>query len=184
MRARFTLIAVALTLGAAALSASGSIGIYGIVERVVFEPATGAPERVQVFGAFAYVDELLDQTSPARRGYLYFSLPAVAPGASGAAYLETVRKEWADLKSVAGTNQAVGFGLWAYIGRFSDLLPDAAGTRVYMLGGGARLDLRVRPASEAPSGPVIYQTNVGVVKLTDGGSHAAVVQRLRDAIRR
>jgi hypothetical protein len=184
MRTHVTCVTLALALAVAAVSASGPIGIYGIVERVVFEPATGAPERVQVWGAFAYVDELVNQTSAVRRGYLYFQLPPPWPGASGATHLETIRREWADLRRVAGTGQAVGFGQWHYIGRFADLAPDATGAPLYMPAGGARIDLRVRPASETPSNPVTYQTNVGVVKLADTGSHAAIVQRLREALKR
>jgi len=34
------------------LFASGRIGFYGIVEKVVFEPNETAPERIQIWGAF------------------------------------------------------------------------------------------------------------------------------------
>ena len=42
------------------------------------------------------------RTTEAQRGYLYYKLNEKKP--------EVCRKEWADLKSVAGTGQIVGFG--------------------------------------------------------------------------
>ena len=47
---------VGILAGAAHLTASGPLGIYGIVEKVVFEPNEAAPERIQVWGAFTYVN--------------------------------------------------------------------------------------------------------------------------------
>jgi hypothetical protein len=79
------------------LGASGQAGIYGIVERVVFEPDAQAPERVQVWGAFALIERLIQRMMSAydgpnattvggqfftnyvfaqpKRGYMYFKLP-------------------------------------------------------------------------------------------------------------
>ena len=168
---------------------SGPVGIYGIVEKVVFEPSEAAPERIQVWGAFAYVDQSTTGgvVSPIRRGYMYFMLPRPAPTATTG---ETIRKEWADLKAVAGTNQAVAFGRWGYIAGFSALDPAERPTPPSFLyharpggGGGDASDLRVRPATEPPTDPAVYQTNVGVVKLPDTGNHAELVKKLRDAIK-
>lgn len=54
---RILALTVSVAIAAAATgSASGAIGIYGIVERVVFEPDERTPTRVQVWGAFAYAD--------------------------------------------------------------------------------------------------------------------------------
>jgi hypothetical protein len=165
-------------------SASGPLGIYGIVEKVVFEPDDRTPERVQVWGAFAYVERgRSPQLSSAQRGYLYFRLPTFGES------VETVRNEWADLEAVAGTRQAVGFGTWGYIGRFEGLRPDARSSMPpYILerrpNGGEPTDLRVRPASEPPVAPAAYQTNTGVVKLSAEGSHAAIVKRLQEALGR
>ncbi|MBW8895458.1 MAG: hypothetical protein JF613_04655 [Acidobacteria bacterium] len=39
-----------------ALRASDMVGIYGIVEKVVLEPSDAAPQRVQVWGAFALAE--------------------------------------------------------------------------------------------------------------------------------
>jgi hypothetical protein len=38
------------------LTASGPVGIYGVIERVVFEPDESAAQRIQVWGAFAFVE--------------------------------------------------------------------------------------------------------------------------------
>ena len=72
-----------LLVAAMPLTASGPLGIYGIVERVVMEPNEKAPERIQVWGAFAYVDGMAGEgltVSAAKRGYLYFRLPTLRCG--------------------------------------------------------------------------------------------------------
>jgi hypothetical protein len=181
----------ALLISSTAIVASGAIGFYGIVEKVVFEPNADAPERIQVFGAFMYVDGAGQglQVSPAKRGYLYFRIRSDIPGFTSAAQVEASKKEWADLKAVAGTGQAIAFGSWGYIGGFSVLQPDTIAGRPSFLfeakpSGGAEADLRVRPADEPPAKPATYQTNVGIVKLSDTGSHAAIVKQLREALKR
>jgi len=188
-RANPVVVVVALLAGMHTLSASGLVGIFGIVEKVVFEPNEAAPERVQVWGAFAYVDRAYGGevgVSEAKRGYLYFTLPRY-PASNE---VEVVKREWADLKAVAGTGQAVGFGSWGYIGVFSGLQPDrrASGSPPYILErvprGGAATDLRVRPASEPPAGPGAYQTNTGVVKLGTEGRHGEIARALRAALGR
>ena len=184
---RLVTAAFALVLGgviAPIASASGPLGVYGIVEKVVFEPNEQTPERVQVWGAFAYVEgRSPSDVSTVTRGYLYFRLPTYGES------VETVRNEWADLKAVAGTGQAVGFGSWGYIGGFAQLLPDSRPTPPGVIlervpSGGRTTDLRVRPATEPPTDPAAYQTNAGVVKLSAGGSHAAIVKQLAAALRR
>jgi hypothetical protein len=88
---------------AAAAQASDPTGIYAYVDRVVLEPSEAAPERIQVWGGFALANPTNRAAYlPAEKGYLYFKLPAGQ---------ETVsRKEWSDLKSIAGTGQLVAFG--------------------------------------------------------------------------
>ena len=165
--------------------ASGPIGLYGVVQRVVFEPSEQAPERLQVWGAFAYAEGGPTgggQFSVARKGYLYFALPA-----GDAAAAATVKKEWLDLKAVAGTGQAVGFGTWGYIGGFGALDPSVKSNMPpYILemypGRGVQTDLRVRPATEKPAAPAIYQTNVGLVRIPAQGSRADLVTRLKQAL--
>lgn len=177
-------------LATASVGASGSIGYYGIVERVVFEPSEAAPERIQVWGAFAYVDggaALNIATSTVTRGYLYFKVRSDIPQFTTQREVELTRREWADLKAVAGTGQAIGFGSWGYIGSFAVLQPGGvAGPPSYLYerkpSGGERADLRVRPASEAPTAPATYQTETGIVKLSEAGSHSAIVRQLRAAL--
>jgi hypothetical protein len=184
-----TIAVLFVFLAAARLIASGPIGIYGIVERVVFEPNERSPERIQVWGAFAYVDGGANSglgVSAVKRGYLYFRLPSAS--VANAQAVEAAKKEWTDLKAVAGTGQAIGFGSWGYIGSFAGLQPQARSTMPpYILerapGGGAQTDLRVRPESEAPTSPAAYQTEFGIVKLSDRGSHAAIVKQLKDGLK-
>ena len=74
MRTFLAGLLVIFFLAAARLFASGPIGIYGIVEKVVFEPNERSPERIQVWGAFAYVDGGANSglgVSAVKRGYLY-----------------------------------------------------------------------------------------------------------------
>jgi hypothetical protein len=82
--------------------ASDPIGIYALVHKVVLEPSETMPERIQIWGDFALATGHNDQYASPKSGYLYFKLNAEKP--------EVCRKEWADLKSVAGADQVVGFG--------------------------------------------------------------------------
>jgi hypothetical protein len=83
--------------------ASDWIGIYARIDKVGLEPNATAPERIQIWGAFALASKQ-DRNSyePANRGYLYYSLK---PGKE-----DVCRKEWADLKAKAGTGEIIGFG--------------------------------------------------------------------------
>lgn len=174
------------------LFASGRIGFYGIVEKVVFEPSEAAPERIQLWGAFAYADDGPSPTgaaSAARRGYLYFRIKSNIPEFTSQRQIEVTKKEWADLKAIAGTGQAIGFGSWGYIASFGVLDPSRVADRPSFLYenkpfGGELADLRVRPATESPANPATYQTEIGIVKLSESGSHAAIVARLREALKR
>jgi hypothetical protein len=179
-----SLVAVLLLASTVVLSASVPIGFYGLIDNVVFEPNEAAAVRVQVWGSFAYVERAGLTTpsasgdtaiSAARRGYLYFRVSDVA-GDYGA----VVRREWADLKSVAGTGQGVGFGRWLHMGGFGSIHPDAPSPFGVYAPSGARLDLRVRPSSEPVANPIDYLTNAGVVKISEA-SHAAVLKALREA---
>jgi hypothetical protein len=66
-------------------------------------------------------------------GYLYYTCPRGIES--------TCRKEWADLKSVAGKHQIVG------------------------IGGRHNMNGRVRKADEKPASPDAYSMNVGVVPI-------------------
>ena len=83
--------------------ASDPTGIYARIDKVVLEPNDAKPERVQVWGTFALAKAgSRDDYDKPVKGYLYYSL---APGKE-----DTCRKEWADLKKVAGKDQCVAFG--------------------------------------------------------------------------
>ena len=89
-------------LGTGPALASDPVGIYGLVDKVVFEPSEASPERIQIWGAFAIAEGYGYTYKKAERGYLYYKLNADKPVAC--------RNEWADLKAVAGTGQIVAFG--------------------------------------------------------------------------
>ena len=184
MVARITFsVVAALFLCVSVVSASGPVGLYGIVEKVVMEPNEARPERVQVFGAFAFVDHRASTSTLPVRGYLYFQLPKW--GAKAAEDEANARREWADLKAVAGTGQAIGFGRWGYSGRFETLDPSKSDNHLFhrSAAGSEVSFMRVHPASEKPASPTIYQTDSGIVKLTES-SHAAIIKQLRDALRK
>ena len=98
------LFAVFLLVGNASTGrASDPNGIYAFVDRVVFEPSDAAPERIQVWGGFALAKGGRGgEYNEAARGYMYFKLRAGDE--------DICKKEWADLKAVAGTSQTVAFG--------------------------------------------------------------------------
>jgi hypothetical protein len=183
--ARGILVIAILLLATANLIASGPVGFYAVIQRVVFEPTENAPERIQVWGAFAVFDKdpaRPGATSKPLRGYLYFKLPE---GNAQAA----AKTEWADLKSVAGTGQAVGFGNWGFVGRVEAVdypRPNASGIPYFLEfypGGGRQTNIQVRRKYDASAMPAVYQTNAGVVKLPENGSHAEIVKQLRDALK-
>lgn len=97
-----TLLFSLLSAGATRGLASDPVGIYALVDQVVFEPNETHPERIQIRGAFAIAEGYGYTYKNAERGYLYYKLNPDKPKAC--------RNEWADLKSVAGTGQIVAFG--------------------------------------------------------------------------
>ena len=97
-----TLLVTLLSVGAARALASDPIGVYALVDKVVFEPNETNPERVQILGAFAIAEGYGYTYKKAERGYLYYKVNPDKPKAC--------RNEWADLKAVAGTGQIVAFG--------------------------------------------------------------------------
>jgi hypothetical protein len=134
---------VTLALGTGAALASDPIGIYARVERVVLEPGPDAPERIQVWGTFVLAVRSDPNTYGApESGYMYFKLQ---PGKE-----DVCRREWADLKRVAGQRQVIGFGSrW-----------DGKG--------------RVRKASEKPTSPDVHPVSIGMTKLRTDTAYAPV----------
>ena len=128
-------LAASLMTLAVPVVASDPMGVYCIVDKVVLEPADRA-ERAQVWGVCAVANEEDWYFQAPAKGYFYYSAPAGR---------ETVaRAEWADLKSVAGTSQAVGFG-----------------RRYYSVG-------RFRKDTEKPGTPDPYPIHLGVMKVGSG----------------
>jgi len=132
------------------LRASDPVGIYAVIEKVVFEPSDTAPQRIQVWGAFAVSDARPgDYYQKPQKGYLYFRLP---PGREASAL-----KEWADLKAVSGTGQAIGFG-----GKYS-------------------MRIRLRKADEKPADPDNHPLGIGVSYATQQDD---IVDALKELIRK
>ena len=93
------------------------------------------------------------------------------------------RAEWK--QAVAGTGQAVAFGMWGHTGSLQTLDPSAkTPSSVFAMTSDRRepADLRVRPATEPPSAPSAYVTNAGVVKVGAEGSRADLVRSLKVAL--
>ena len=138
---------IALVIGIAAaasgtLSASDPAAVYARVDRVALAPSPEAPDTIQVWGVFSIAtpDNRNDYQAP-QAGYLYFKLagdPTLA------------RREWADLKSVAGTKQIVSFG-----SRF-------------------QLKPRVRKTTETADAPDAYMTNTGMTRVRTDTAYAPI----------
>jgi hypothetical protein len=127
---------------------SDRTGVYARIDKVVLEPDATAPERIQIWGAFALASkENRNSYDSAQRGYLYFSCKVGKE--------EICRKEWADLKAIAGTDQVIGFG-----GRD---LPRP----------------RLRKADEKVAAPDEYPVNVGLVKMSARSSDYPPIRELR-----
>src|SRR5678809_226998 len=90
---------VVFLLATMGLLASGQVGTYAVVSKVVFEPNNRAPERIQIWGAFTLVDGGTGaggKTLTPQRGYMYFVLPSAAENAN---LREIALKEWADFNA-------------------------------------------------------------------------------------
>jgi len=144
----------------AGVKASDPVGVYAIVERVVFEPSESAPKTVQIWGAFAPSVEPPRPTykpeqayGGVEKGYMYFTCPAGKESACAA--------EWNDLKSMAGKSEVVGFGT-----RWQRVKP------------------HVRPATEKPASPDTYDMNVGVVRMGRYADYPTIADALKAALGR
>jgi hypothetical protein len=95
--------AVALAIaGMNAAQASDPAGVYARIDRINLEPNEQAPERIQIWGAFALASGRGDSYREPECGYLYFQM---VPGKE-----KQCRAEWADFQRVAGTGECVAFG--------------------------------------------------------------------------
>ena len=122
-----------ITVCLGVVNASGPIAVYALVDKVAFEPNADKPERIRVSGVFITAGERSDVYSAPQRGYLYFALPKAND--------ELALKEWADLKSIAGSRQVVGLGSSWFA------------------------KVRVRKSDEEAKSPDDYPTGNGLVKV-------------------
>ena len=100
---RSILLCAAVVFSASEVQASDPVGVYCVIEKVVFEPNEAKPNRIQVWGAFSLSDgKSGDGYLPPQYGYMYFT---IAPVQERAAFAE-----WTDLKKVAGTGDLIAFG--------------------------------------------------------------------------
>jgi hypothetical protein len=175
---RVTLAASLALVLLAPLAASGPVGVFAVIEKVVFEPngTTAAnAERVQVWGAFSYVEGGIQFAGPlydVERGYMYFTLPN-----GTRTQVHAARNEWADLKAVAGTGQGVAFGQWSAPPQNRS---DSLHVQVAVPWSRSHA-LYVQKQLPPEWGPTLYITNTGIVKLHEA-THANVIKRLRDAL--
>jgi len=188
-RIQVSIVLLLILLATTYVSASGVVGIYAIVSKVVLEPNDQTPERIQIWGAFTFVDRGtgIERTLRPRRGYLYFKLPSAdeSPTLRMAALTE-----WSDFKSIAGTGEAVAFGQFFFNGAFSeDLISQQAGTASSIVTRDMAYDRShaenpVRAESTSPSSPSYYPMNMGLTKLSATGNLSAIVRELQGILAR
>jgi hypothetical protein len=145
MTTRTKLLICALAVAAASVEAtfaSDRVAVYAKVDRVVLDPSAGPPETIQVWGVFSLAETSNpNDYKPAAAGYLYFALSQDRAAA---------RREWSDLKSVAGTGQLVAFG-----SRYESIP-------------------RLRQQGEKPSNHDTYTINIGVTKVQGRTDYAPI----------
>jgi len=144
---RFRLVALSLSgliIGgvAATLHASDPIAVYARVDRVVVVPNAEAAQTIQIFGVFSLaVPNNPNDYQPPARGYLYFTLGGDE---------RLARREWTDLREIAGTRQIVAFG------------------------NRHQLKPRLRTTNEPPDAPDPYATGMGLTKVSGNTDYAPI----------
>jgi hypothetical protein len=146
---------------------NGNIGIYGVVDKVVLEPNEHSPQRIQIWGLFVVPVQMSSGEYRApQRGVLYFKLP---PGRE-----RVVRKEWTEIKKIAGTGKPIGFAqYWVWD---QDDPQDNLHTS---------LEVHVHGTGDFGS-PDPYPPDRGIVRTNDGNNpdfQCIVTQLKRDASR-
>lgn len=141
---------LAMTVCLGAVHASGPITVYALVDKVTFEPSADKPERVRLSGVFITAEGQSDVYSAPQRGYLYFALPGGNE--------ELARREWADLKSIAGSRQVVGLGSNWF----------------------GNVRVRVRKSDEEAKSPEQYPMGNGVVKVNPDQPRAKALLDYKD----
>ena len=156
-------VVIGVVLASGSMVASDPIGVIAILTKVQMEPNDQAPERIKLWGAFSVPTPGGGvHRNPARKGVTYFKL---TPGRE-----TEIRNEWADLKAMAGTGRAVGFGSF-WVPANDPARPGlhvAAEVRVY--------------AEDAAAVAMPYPTNIGIQRL--GTYPADVIAELRTVLGR
>ena len=138
----FAALLVALVASARIPYASDRVAVYARVDRVVLASTAEMPETIEIWGVFSIArQDDPNEYQPAARGYLFYTLPSNRDAA---------RREWADLKALAGTDQIVSFGSRR----------DAA--------------VRLRRPNERPTHPDVYSINTGLTKVRGNAEYAPI----------
>ncbi len=146
MKRTLLLVVVGFLALAATARASDPVGVYALVQKVVLEPED-KPERAQVWGVFRLAKKNRgDEYLPPVYGYLYYTVESGKE--------KDARIEWADLKKIAGTGQAVAFG-----------------ARYQALG-------TIRKAATKPEKPDAYPIAGGMLKLSADNEMAKELRSL------
>jgi hypothetical protein len=141
---------LAMTVGIGIAHASGPIAVYALVDKVAFEPNADKPERIRITGVFSTAQQNADVYSEPQRGYLYLALPATNT--------ELARREWNDLKSIAGSRHVIGLGSnWM-----------------------SQVHVRVRKPDEDPKSPDDYPMGNGIVKINADHPKAKALLEYKD----
>ena len=89
------------------MAKGGSVGIYAVIDQLTFDQDGPSPNTIRISGVFVLPVRMSSgEYKPPQRGYLYLRVP---PGAEQASLS---RKDWAQLKTVAGTGKVVGFAYY------------------------------------------------------------------------
>ncbi|HEY1760731.1 MAG TPA: hypothetical protein VGG72_35480 [Bryobacteraceae bacterium] len=150
-------ILAALSIGTA--QASGPVGVYALIDKVVLEPNADNPERILIYGVFSIRTDNQGTFQAPQRGYLYYSLPS---GNNRALIL----REWSDLKAAAGTRTVIAFGGTS----FGEYVPD--GGSVYRPP--AYQPPRLRKSGDKPENPDVYVTGAGLSKMRSDTDYGPV----------
>jgi hypothetical protein len=158
-------LTTAMVLGALSIGtvqASGPVGVYALIDRVVLEPSAENPERIQIYGVFSIRtgDDQGAFQAP-QRGYLYFTLP---PGANRSLIL----REWSDLKAAAGTRTVIAFGGTS----FADYIADPKGGPLHTPP--PYHPPHLRKAGDKPANPDPYETGAGLTKMRSDTDYGPV----------
>jgi hypothetical protein len=174
-------LAAVVAIAASPGALKDPVGVYGVIDRVVFEPDSISPERIQLWGVFALSnavgvkDGKIDRIDmhtfyPAQAGYLYYEVNPHGPDASQA--------EWRALARLAATGDPVAFG-----SRFpptGTAAPLRSATDVDGAEAINRYNGRVRDAAEAATTPDPFPLRMEPgLSLRAGLGHAVVAEVLR-----